>query len=605
MLTKRQKQILDYIKKYIKKKKYAPTLNEIKKHFRLSSVATVHQHVEALEKKDYLKKTDNQSRAIKLNKKENKLIEIPLSGTITAGEPIEAIEEKEKIKVTESQLSKSGKHYALKVKGDSMIEEGILDGDIVIIREQPDVENGETAVALINGENVTLKKIYKEKSGFKLQPANSNLKPIYTKNLIIQGKVVSIIRNFKELKKTIKDRKEFTAETINYIKNTDLKYRKSLGQYFTPKSIRKRLINKLPNKKASPKVLDPACGTGEFLITVKKHFKKPKLYGWEIDNKLTKKAKKVVPTANIEKTDTLKKKIKQKYDFIIGNPPYYEFKPKKEIKKEYKEILNGRVNIYSLFIYKGIKLLKKGGYLAFVVSPSMNNGAYFSKLRKFIIKNCNIEYLSVLQSPELFQGALQSVMLLILKKGKNKGDYIFKKNGILIFSEKANYLKKIFKNNTTLHNLNYRVRTGKLVWNENKDILTNKSKGNVTIIWSHNITKKGLKLKNNKKPQFAKTNDYSTGPAIATNRIIGRPGKAKLKAAFIPKKMEFIAENHTNIIYPSQQKSLLSKKTSHKNIKKIVSQLNSKKNINVLQSITGNTQISKNELEKLFPISLK
>ena len=205
MLTKRQKQILDYVTKYIKKNDYAPSLKEIKKHFKLSSFATVHQHIENLETEGYLKKIENKPRSIELNKKKGKLslVTIPLLGTIAAGQPIEAIEDKETIEVPKSQLSKSGEHFALRVSGNSMIDEGIFNGDTVVIRKQPTAENGETVVALINDNEVTLKKIYKEKNGFRLQPANPNLKPIFTKELTVQGKVVSVIRNFEELKNRI------------------------------------------------------------------------------------------------------------------------------------------------------------------------------------------------------------------------------------------------------------------------------------------------------------------------------------------------------------------------------------------------------------------
>ena len=201
MLTKRQKQILDYIKKYIKEQGYAPTLEETARRFKLSSVATVHEHIEALKEKGALKKIENQPRSIELNNKKKNpgLIAVPLLGTIAAGEPIEAIENKETIEVPKSQLSKSGEHFALRVSGDSMIDEGIFDGDTVIIRKQPDAENGETIVALLNGDEVTLKKIFKEKGGFRLQPANPNIKPIFTKELTIQGKIISVIRNFGEL----------------------------------------------------------------------------------------------------------------------------------------------------------------------------------------------------------------------------------------------------------------------------------------------------------------------------------------------------------------------------------------------------------------------
>ncbi len=195
MLTKRQKQILNYIEKFIKEKDYSPSLEEIRKHFRLASRSTIHQHIETLKNKGYLEK---QPRVIEVSDNKNSdLVGIQILGAIAAGKPIEAIEDKEVIKVPKSRLSKSGEHYALRVRGDSMITEGIFDGDTVIIRKQPNAENGETVVALLNGDEVTLKKIYKEKNRFRLQPANPNINPIYAKELVIQGKVVSVIRSYK------------------------------------------------------------------------------------------------------------------------------------------------------------------------------------------------------------------------------------------------------------------------------------------------------------------------------------------------------------------------------------------------------------------------
>ena len=613
MITKRQKQILDYITKYIKRNEYAPSLDETRRHFRLSSIATVHQHIEALKEKGYLRKIENQPRSIELNqkKKVSDLVAIPLLGTIAAGEPIEAIENKETIEVPKSQLSKSGEHFALQVRGNSMIDEGIFDGDTVIIRKQPDAENGETVVALISGNEVTLKKIYKEKGRFRLQPANPSLKPIYTKELIIQGKVLRVIRNFEELKEQIKDNKEFTDATLKYIDETDINYRKSLGQYFTPKSIREVLLSKLPNTIRKPKVLDPGCGTGEFLITARERFKNPELYGWDIDKRLVDITKQVVPEAHLKNTDALLNQDYDKYDFVIGNPPYYEFSPSEKIKKKFIAVINGRVNIFNLFIYQGIRWLKEGGYLAYVVPPSMNNGAYFQKLRKFIVDNSNIEYLHILKDPKIFHGALQSTMLLILKKGDNKGTYLFKKNGILIFSEEARYLEEAFKNNVTLHDLNFEVKTGRLVWNENKKILTNNPKGAIPLIWAHNIGENELKfpILREDKPQYVKTKNYDVGPTIVVNRITGSINSIKLKATTIPPGMKFIAENHVNVIYPISVKrqiklNLAPSKRINLPLKNIVKQLLSKKNLEAMRNITGNTQISKTELEKLFPIKV-
>jgi len=393
---------------------------------------------------------------------------------------------------------------------------------------------------------------------------------------------------------------ELLPETLKYIRDVNVDYRKLWGQFFTPKSIREELLESIPKIKR-PKVIDPSCGTGEFLLSAQEYFGDADLYGWDIEKRLIDIARKVVPEAHIECTDALKKEYCGEFDFVIGNPPYYEFKPDREIKMRFSEIIWGRLNIYSLFIWLGIKLLKEGGYLAYVVSPSMNNGAYFAYLRRFIVRNANIENIWLLDSSKIFKGALQSVMIIVLKKGPNKGDYIFENNGILLFTERANYLKNKFEGKTTPYELGYEAETGKVIWNLNKELLTHSSEDAIPLIWAHNITKDGLKLgnhKNHKKPQYIKTNKYEVGPAIVVNRIVGRPGTGTIRAAIIPPDMKFVGENHVNVIFPPEEANM-------SEIEYIINQLNSPEKQEIVRSITGNTQISKNELEKLFPIDIK
>ncbi len=196
MLTGRQKQILDFINFSIEKRGIAPTLEETAKHFRLSSVATVHEHIQALQKKGAISKRRGQARAIEPWLQKEKLVTIPLLGLIAAGGPIGAIRNPEPMEVPRSMLSRGTNHYALKVSGTSMIEEGISDGDIVIIREQQTVEDGEKAVVYLpDKDTVTLKKIYRDKNRVRLVPANKFMKPFYEKNVEVQGKVVGVLRN--------------------------------------------------------------------------------------------------------------------------------------------------------------------------------------------------------------------------------------------------------------------------------------------------------------------------------------------------------------------------------------------------------------------------
>jgi len=403
---------------------------------------------------------------------------------------------------------------------------------------------------------------------------------------------------------------EYHDETLKYLEKTSLNYRKSLGQYFTPKSIRDALIKKLPKDIKNPKILDRACGTGEFLLSIKNFYENPRLYGWDIDANVLKIAEKIVPEAELSVKDSLLSEEYDQFDIVIGNPPYFEFKPTFEIRKKYRPIINGRINIFSLFIYQGIKWLKNGGYLAYVVPPSMNNGAYYHKLRTLIVQTTNIEYLKILDCPKLFNDALQSIMLLILKKGNNKGDYIFKKNGIMIFSEHPDYLNNFFINKLTLSDLGFVIKTGRIVWNQNKHLLTNNSKEGIPLIWAHNIGFGEFIFpihENKKKPQYIKSKDFDIGPAIVVNRITGSVKSSILKAAVIPPGFKFFAENHVNVIFPPDYKgqknlNFIYNEFSIKVLNNIVKQLISKENYTIIRNITGNTQLSKNELEKLFPI---
>lgn len=198
-LTKRQRQILDYITEFIDEHKYAPSLREIGEHFKLSSPATIHAHIENLKKLGFLKTSYNEARSIELvpaNINWAKAVELPLAGLITAGEPIEAIADHETIAVPADFVTDNFNSYVLRVKGESMIEDGILNGDYVIVERNPSPQNGDVVVALLNNAYATLKKFYKEKTRIRLQPANSKMKPIYSADPLIQGVVRGVIRKF-------------------------------------------------------------------------------------------------------------------------------------------------------------------------------------------------------------------------------------------------------------------------------------------------------------------------------------------------------------------------------------------------------------------------
>ena len=200
-LTNRQDEILEFIKKYKAKHGYPPTIREICKYLNLKSPATVHTHLNNLVAKGYIKKDSSKNRSIELLVKNNyakenqNIIEVPLLGKVTAGNPIEAIEyPNEYFSVPTSLIPKNKEIFALNVRGESMINVGIHDNDIVLVQKQRTAKNGEMVVAMIDKKDVTLKTFYKEKNKIRLQPENDNMEPIIVDSLIILGKIVGLYR---------------------------------------------------------------------------------------------------------------------------------------------------------------------------------------------------------------------------------------------------------------------------------------------------------------------------------------------------------------------------------------------------------------------------
>ncbi len=201
MVTKRQKEVLTFIEKYRKKEGYAPSLEDVKKHLKLSSVSTAHYHIKKLEGLGLLRKGDNQPRSLTPTK-EREMVSVPIVGTIAAGQPIEAIEFSDgAVLVDRRSYNPSDDFYALRVTGDSMVEEGIFDKDVVVIKKQSSAENGQTVVAIIDDNQATLKKLYRLENRFKLVPANQNMLPFFRKEVEVRGVVVNIIRNLEPQKR--------------------------------------------------------------------------------------------------------------------------------------------------------------------------------------------------------------------------------------------------------------------------------------------------------------------------------------------------------------------------------------------------------------------
>lgn len=195
-LTPKQLRILTFIRDFRRARAYSPTMQELADVFHVSKV-TVFEHVEALQRKGYLDRVPHKARSLRLSDDidfpDERATQLPLVGYIAAGVPIEAIEERETLDLEELFVSPD-ETFVLRVRGDSMIEDQICDGDYVVIRKRETARDGETVVALVDGDHATLKRFYREKNGIRLQPSNPNYKPLISKDVAVQGVVIGVIR---------------------------------------------------------------------------------------------------------------------------------------------------------------------------------------------------------------------------------------------------------------------------------------------------------------------------------------------------------------------------------------------------------------------------
>lgn len=403
--------------------------------------------------------------------------------------------------------------------------------------------------------------------------------------------------------------------SIKYTSDTDKKHLKQFGQFFTlSKDILSKLITFEQNTHIN--ILEPSCGTGSIILECIKHFQNFSLDAIEIDETIYNKTIDLFKDKyntechdiNFYNQDFFKYNFDKKYDLIIGNPPYFEITKdhRKLIQSDFNEILNGRTNMYSLFIHKSIQLLNDNGQLIFVLPKSILSGKYFSKLRTYIHKHCNILDIIKFDDNNLFHNALQSVIILKLQK-KNENNVNDNNKFIQVINNEIYFVKNLDNLNlniqtTLISKLDCIVKTGNIVWNQHKDNLSNiKTDNSLQLIKSSNIKNGILKLNldtTNDKKQFLLINDKNKhliihGPYILINRIVGL-NPPKLNIYFERNdndNTKCFIENHVNYI-----------KGSIGNLTKIYNSLQDKKTIEFIKELIGNTQLSQYELENIIPI---
>ena len=399
---------------------------------------------------------------------------------------------------------------------------------------------------------------------------------------------------------------DFTAATDRWLSEAPLAKRQGNGQYMTPLILRTHLLSQLEFFSGA-RILDPGVGTGEFLRQVQMSNDEVELVGWDIDPEVLKVARVNVPSAKLENRSALDPYNGPLFDFVIGNPPYFEMKPTVDVRARFNSVISGRANIYALFFQSGIQALKPGGTLAYVVPPSMNAGAYFKALRRYITNSNSIQYLKIFSASDLFKDAQTSVQVIVVRKGEVGGSHVLRLNVAgkeePIFFENPNSIKELLENKVTLWDLGYEATTGPVVWNQYKDSLSNEPEENsLPLYYPRNLIHGKIQIKSDdKKPQYLTSSKpkKTLEPAILVNRIIGGVGQGQISSALINGSGEFYAENHLNVIRArdgvDQQVSL----------EKVYEMINRSETIEAARLITGNTQLSATEWNFLIPFSLR
>jgi len=396
----------------------------------------------------------------------------------------------------------------------------------------------------------------------------------------------------------------YSAVTRRWLESAELSERKSRGQYMTPKSLRQELLN---NIKLWPgiRVLDPACGTGEFLRDVLDREPTAHVVGWDADEKILVYARELVPEGTFECRDALDLFFLEPFDVVIGNPPYFQFRASEPVRKYFSDVISGRPNIFSLFFKVGFENLKVDGQLGFVVPPSMNNGAYFNSLRSYIHSVGAIEFLKVFSDPFQFADAQTAVQLMVVRKGVKNSRHVVAvpmgnaRSPRLLFSEDEESFRDSLDAGSSLDSLGFTAITGTVVWNVRKaDLRSSPEDGAVQLVWAQNIRegKVWVDELNEKRPQYVVNSTPLIGPAVVVNRIVGSVGSGQLRVGLVEEGRRFVGENHVNVILPTEKAII-----SCAELARILSEPTVGEQI---RKITGNTQISATELRYLVRVDL-
>ena len=459
-------------------------------------------------------------------------------------------------------------------------------------------------------------KNYKSKTKKGLIELLQNNNPI-----IIDNNEPIVTNNTQYVNKETDQYSSLSLEITNLLTTT---VKKEQGIFITPRTIINNIMDEITtfisNEEIPIKtILEPSCGTCEIVLSIDKYFKDVFIDGVELNTIIYEKIKHFDgPTENLNKINIIHSNFityekETKYDLIISNPPYVTCE-KKSVPPEYIELCTGRANLFCVFILHSLHLLNANGVSAFIIPKSFMNSHNYSQVRGYIKSCCTI--VRILEFDNDFIDTKQQTIGLILHKKNTNIDHIcnysIKINDIYVFTIDKKQLEELFKGSTTIKALGLNVKTGNIVWNEKKDLVTSDS-SKTLLLFNSNIKKNNISIldfkKNTKNPKLVNKKqekfqyikmEGSTNPIIVVNRGNGNSAY-KLNYAIVNIETPVLCENHLNVIYSNNTTNNFDLLTLYDKI--ITSFENPKTNL-FIKMFLGNNSLSKTELETIFPIYL-
>ena len=424
-----------------------------------------------------------------------------------------------------------------------------------------------------------------------------------------------------ETKTETKTEMEYSTLSQNLNEQITKETRKNEGIYFTPISCINKNIEVLKpyiSNKKNYTILEPSCGSCEFIVTLNKLYPKTTITGVEQNNDIYSSIKSLsTKNINLICDDFLKLDITHKYDLIIGNPPYFVMK-KNSVDKEYFDFFEGRPNIFILFIIKACSLLKENGILSFVLPKNFTNCLYYDKTRKYInhhfkivdIIDCDTEFLETRQETIILiiQNKVDNVTTTATASANNNNDndndkFILTRNDYTIFGipENIEKMKELYDNSTSLCEMGFKINVGTVVWNECKNILTD-DVTKTRLIYSSDIEKSELNLKNyknNDKKNYIDKEGLSS-PVLLLNRGYGK-GVYKFEyCLYNPEDdIKYLIENHLICVRYKEEleRSELLEKYEH-----LITSLKDERTQSFVKYYFGNNAINTKELSHILPM---